>query len=39
MKIIVSGKIKGLLLDGRFKDTVLQEGNTVEFIYFGDEEC
>ena len=30
---------KEILLDGGFEDTVLQDGDTVEFIYSGEEEC
>ena len=30
---------KELLLDGGFEDAVLQNGDTVEFIYTGDEKC
>ena len=30
---------KEILLDGGFEDAVLQNGDTVEFIYTGDEKC
>ena len=30
---------KEILLDGGFEDMVLQDGDTVEFIYSGEEEC
>ena len=30
---------KEILLDGGFEDAVLQDGDTVEFIYSGEEEC
>ena len=30
---------KELLLDDGFNDAVLQDGDTVEFIYSGDEKC
>lgn len=30
---------KEILLDGGFEDAVLQDGDTVEFIYTGDEKC
>ena len=30
---------KEILLDGGFEDVVLQDGDTVEFIYSGEEEC
>ena len=30
---------KEILLDGGFNDVVLQDGDTVEFIYSGEEEC
>ncbi len=30
---------KELLLEGGFNDVVLQDGDTVEFIYSGEEEC
>ena len=32
-------KRKEILLDGGFEDMVLQDGDTVEFIYSGEEEC
>ena len=30
---------KEILLDGGFEDAVLQDGDIVEFIYSGEEEC
>ena len=30
---------KEILLDGGFEDAVLQDGDSVEFIYSGDKEC
>ena len=30
---------KEILIDGGFEDAVLQNGDTVEFIYTGDEKC
>ena len=30
---------KEILLDGGFEDAVLQNGDIVEFIYTGEEEC
>lgn len=30
---------KEMLLDDEFNDAVLQDGDTVEFIYSGDEKC
>ena len=30
---------KEMLLDDGFNDAVLQDGDTVEFIYSGDEKC
>lgn len=30
---------KEILLDGGFEDAVLQDGDTVEFIYTGEEKC
>ena len=36
---VVTRTRKELLLEGGFNDVVLQDGDTVEFIYSGEEEC